>query len=209
MTQGFSISEAFRAGWRMWKLHWVFLLGIFLFALILPAIPRLFQYALSSDAVIAQAFLGLLHLFLTVVAQMGLLTISVKIARGIPCTFADFFSTIYLFPSYFLGWILFYLAVLGGLILLIIPGIILALKFCLWPYFVLDQSHGGIEALKASNRTVYGSKWDLLLFSIAAVFLNILGVLCLGVGFLITMPVTLLAWAHIYLQLQTSEGVSI
>lgn len=199
--KGFSIGEVLKFGWEEWKKNWVLLLGIALFAFIVPIIPQALRMTLSEDAVFAGLLLGIIHFVLTAISHMGLLTVALKAARQENFTFADFFSKIHLFPSYLLGKIIYILSVALGLILLIIPGIVIALKYNLWPFYVLDNSSSAIESLKASNKAVYGSKWDLFLFGIAVLIINILGLLAFGIGFLITWPVTLIAWSKVYLKL--------
>lgn len=197
----FSIGDAFRFGWRLWKEHWPLLLSAVVISFLLPALPQFLQWALPTDTGFAYFALQVVHFILFVIAQMGIINITLRVAQGLPTSINDFFSTVHLFPSYLWGWILFYLAFFFGLLLFIVPGIIFALKFCLWPYYVLDRNFGGVDSLKASNRAVYGSKWDLLLFGLGTFLLNLLGLLLFGVGLLVTVPVTLLAWAYVYLHL--------
>jgi uncharacterized membrane protein len=98
---------------------------------------------------------------------------------------------------------------LGGLILLIIPGIIWAIKFSLCFYFVIDKGLGPIEALKASSRTTMGIKWQLFGFGILCGLINFLGLLCLFIGGFATYPTVLVANVLVYRQLlaQTPELV--
>lgn len=209
VQKGFSIGEVLKFGWEEWKKNWALFLGIALFAFMVPLIPQALMMTLSEDAVFSQFLLGIIHFILTVISHMGLLTVALKAARQESFTFGDFFSKIHLFPSYLLGKILYILSVALGLILLIVPGIIIALKFNLWPFYVLDHSSSAIDALKASNETVYGSKWDLFLFGIAVLIINALGLLAFGVGFLITWPVSLIAWSKVYLKLTENRTLEV
>lgn len=54
------------------------------------------------------------------------------------------------------------LAVLGGTILFIIPGIIFAVWFSFANYFLILEDKRGIEALKASKKLVQGKWWSIL-----------------------------------------------
>lgn len=207
--KGFSIGEVLAFGWESWKKNWALFLGISLFAFIVPLIPQALIMMLSEEAVVASFLLGVIHFILTVISHLGLLTVALKAARQERFTFGDFFSKIHLFPSYLLGKIIYILSVAFGLIFLIIPGIIIALKFNLWPFYVLDHSYSARESLKVSNRVVYGAKWDLFLFGISVLIINILGLLAFGIGFLITWPVSLIAWSKVYLKLsETHEIIS-
>ena len=98
-------------------------------------------------------------------------------ARGIPC-FAFVFFTI--------GFIL---------------AAILAIKFSFCYYFVIDKGLGPIDALRASNRTTMGAKWSLFVFGILCSLINLLGVLCFGIGLFATFPTVMVAMAFVYRQL--------
>jgi uncharacterized membrane protein len=103
--------------------------------------------------------------------------------------------------------ILYALIFIAGLILLIVPGIIWAVKFGLWPCFVVDKGLGPIQALKASSRTTRGVKWDLFGFGVICVIFTLAGLLCLIVGVFATYPTIIVAHALVYRQLaaQTPE----
>lgn len=67
---------------------------------------------------------------------------------------------------------------------------------------VVDKGLDPIEALKRSFQITAGKFWDLLLFVLIMLGINILGILCLGVGLLITLPLTSLALIYIYRKLE-------
>ena len=104
----------------------------------------------------------------------------------------------------FLGaHILTVIAVAIGFLLLVVPGIILAIGLSFVPYLVVDRGLGPIEALKESWRITKGHKWQLLLLLLALVGINLLGVLALIVGIFVTVPITMLAFAHAYRTIAT------
>jgi uncharacterized membrane protein len=115
------------------------------------------------------------------------------------------------FWFYLAGQILVGLVVILGFILLIVPGIILALGLLFSSYLIIDKGKGPIEAMKESWRITKGHKWQLLLFVLALAGLNILGFLLLLVGLLVTVPVTMLAMVHVYRKLEhaASEVASV
>jgi uncharacterized membrane protein len=59
-----------------------------------------------------------------------------------------------------------------------------------------------IESLGKSKKLTQGVKWHLVLFALALAALNVLGFLALVVGLLVTVPVSLLAFVHVYLKLK-------
>lgn len=209
MEKGFSVGEVIKYGWDEWKKNWGLWTGLAFFALIVPMIPQTLLLNLSEDAIFPRILIGLIHFVLTTLAHMGIFTVALKAARQESFVFSDFFSPFHLFPSYLLGKVLYLLGMFIGLLLLIVPGIIFALKFNLWPFYVLDRSKGGVEALKSSSLATEGAKWDLFLFWVLAILINALGVLLLGIGILVTWPLTLIAWAKIYVKLTSQVEAAV
>jgi hypothetical protein len=85
----------------------------------------------------------------------------------------------------------------AGLVLLILPGIIFAM-FMFANFIVVDRELGPIEAMKESSRITRGKRWTLLWLSLAILVINLLGLIALVVGLLVSVPVTWLALAHAY-----------
>jgi uncharacterized membrane protein len=107
----------------------------------------------------------------------------------------------------FLASLLYGLIVLGGFILLIVPGIIWCLKFSQYKYFIVEKNAGPVEALKLSAQATDGAKWKLFSFGFVCLGINLLGLICLGVGVLFTAPLTMVAMAFIYRKLRDQMAV--
>ncbi len=63
------------------------------------------------------------------------------------------------FPSIFFSSILYIIAMVVGLILLIVPGVILMMSLSFYFYFILIDGFGSYAALKASHVLVWGHWW--------------------------------------------------
>lgn len=107
-------------------------------------------------------------------------------------------------------------AILLGFVLLIVPGIIIALAFSLAGLLVIEKGLGPIEALKESVRLTKGHRLALFKLSLANIGINILGVCALVVGLFVTIPVTEMAFVDAYRKLskgvpttKTSDGAEI
>jgi uncharacterized membrane protein len=110
------------------------------------------------------------------------------------------------FLTYLAATILLSLAVMVGFVLLIIPGVIAAVRLQFAPYLVIDRGLGPIEALKESTRITKGHSWQLLALMGLILLINLLGVLALLVGLLVTIPLSYLAIAHAYRTLEHSAS---
>lgn len=90
------------------------------------------------------------------------------------------------------------LAIGLGLILLVVPGIIVALMVMFSCYLVIDRQLGPIEAMKESRRITKGHLMELFLLALALIGINILGFIALFVGLLVSIPVSMLAFVYAY-----------
>jgi uncharacterized membrane protein len=79
-----------------------------------------------------------------------------------------------------------------------VPGIIFMLMFMFTTFIVIERELGPIDAMKESRRITRGHKWQLLGFLLLLVLINLLGLLALVVGMLVSIPVSSLAFAHAY-----------
>jgi uncharacterized membrane protein len=81
----------------------------------------------------------------------------------------------------------------------------LAIKFRFYRYFIIDQRLGPIEALKRSYEITAGSEWELFLFYLLIIGVNLLGALACGIGLLATVPASMVAEAFVYRKLLTAK----
>lgn len=64
------------------------------------------------------------------------------------------------------------------------------------------ENAGPMTALRKSAHLTEGVKPKLLVFYLALLGLNILGTIPIGLGLFVTMPISLIAAAHVYRQLE-------
>jgi len=84
--------------------------------------------------------------------------------------------------------LLIFLLVLLGLFLLIVPGIYFAVSYTFSHLFVWFYDKDPTEAIRLSRKAVSGNFWHILLLFLILAGINLLGLLALGVGILLTMP---------------------
>ncbi len=200
-AEKFSISEAIRFGWNTMKSNLGFFIGLLIVVWLLYTISSI----LADKATEANILLGIIFhsadLILTIIISIGLVKISLRFCDNEKGRFSDLFSQYTLFFKYLVGSILYGLIVFAGTILLIIPGIIWGIQFCFYDYFIVDKGLGPIEALKRSSAITRGVKWDLFVFFLILLGINLLGALCLLIGLFATIPTTMVAIAFVYRKL--------
>ncbi|MFH1856572.1 MAG: hypothetical protein ABH836_05015 [Candidatus Omnitrophota bacterium] len=206
----FSINEALLFGWNVMKKNIGFFIGILVVVFIASAAPDVINNFIKGKAPVAiSIIIAVIFWVLQLILGMGLIKIALKFCGNEKPDFAVLFSGIPLFFKYLAGVILYVLIVLGGLILLIVPGVIWSIKFQYFPYLIIDKNMGPIEALKKSASITHGAKWDLLGFNVVLAVVNVLGILCLLIGAFAAVPTVMIAYAFVYRKLLAqTEAVS-
>jgi uncharacterized membrane protein len=110
------------------------------------------------------------------------------------------------FGPYFVTSFLLGLLVAAGFVLLIVPGVIWALRYGLAPVLVADRRLEPMAAFHESRRLTEGVRMELLGFVAVLLLVNLLGAMALGVGLLLSMPTTGLAALFVYRKLEAHAG---
>ncbi len=197
----FSMGEAVRFGWETMKSNIGFFVGLLIVAFLIENLPGILSEFVAGDFPLIAGVLTLAGGILGLVVQMGLIKVSLKFCDGIKGQFDDLLSSFNLLLKFIAGSILYGLIVLGGMLLFIVPGIIWGLKFSLFPYFIVDEGLGPINALKASSSATADTKWNLFLFGSLLGLINLAGALVFLVGLFATIPASMVAYAYVYRQL--------
>jgi uncharacterized membrane protein len=196
-----------RFGWNTFKRRPGFLIGVTLIIAFVSGAAS----SLGGDIEHAQGaalVLSLIAVFIGLVVQIFVKMGSIRIALAVnddvgAARLGDLWAPD-MFWHYLLASLAVGIAVFIGLVLLIVPGIYLALRFLFVPYLVVDRKLGVGAAFTESSRMTEGRKWQLLGFVLLLILINIVGALLLLVGLLVTMPVTMIALAHAYRTLEHS-----
>lgn len=109
------------------------------------------------------------------------------------------------FLNYLLAALLTGLVVGVGLFLLVIPGIVAAIALLFVKLLVIDRHLGPVEAFKESVRITKGHRLELFVLILLVALIDLAGVLLLGIGLLVAIPVTTLAVTRSYRVLMNPE----
>lgn len=104
--------------------------------------------------------------------------------------------------SYVMASLLYWTAILAGLCLAIVPGIVVAVRWALFRFALADESCSALTSLHeaASLSTSHG--WRLFRLLALSAALNVAGAALLGFGLLIAFPVTVMLRAGYFRALQ-------
>ena len=112
---------------------------------------------------------------------------------------------------YYLGVnIVFSLIVTIGCLFCILPGIFLAVRLMFAPMIAINHPELTFsEAFTRSWQMTKGHFWQLIGLYLLIILINILGLICCCVGYLLTMVITLMMYGYAYKLLYPVEEVSI
>ena len=142
--------------------------------------------------------LQLVRTYVNTLITIGMLRVSLNIVRHKHHSLEDFKVPFKDVVNYFLTGLILAAIVIGGIILLIVPGVIWAIKYGYAPMLVADKGLSPMDAIRASGKITNGHKMDLFLLGFVMFGICLLGLLALGVGLFIAVPVVSLTQYAIY-----------
>ena len=196
------VTPHFQTGWRAFKSSpRIFLISM----LILFA-----SWVALELAVVALHRLGfvvwlVLHLAFFVVfsgLMVGLHSIAMQTVDGQTTNLRDLTALLGRGPIFFLASCIYCAAVAGGLVFLVVPGIYVAVRYALFGYVLAERSTSALGALRDAAALSDGHWWTVCAVLIKVLLLNLVGAALLGLGLLITFPISVLATSSLYRSLQ-------
>jgi uncharacterized membrane protein len=196
----FDIGESVGFGWDTLKANLGFLILVLLIVWAVEAVFSIPDYFAARSAGPIFIF-NILSFIIGIFISIVLIKISLRYTYSEVPDFTDLYTGYPYFLNMLFGSILYALIVIGGLILLIVPGIIWGLKYQFFGYLIIDQDMDAVEAIKKSGKITMGEKGHLFLFALAGIGINLLGALACGIGLFASIPTVFVAHAHIYRKL--------
>ncbi len=194
------LGEYLKTGWRLFLNYPGGFIGFFLIYLVIQIVLHFIPWlGRVASFVIGPALL------------MGNFIVTAKLIQGRTPQFSDFFLGFRFFVPLMLT------ALVGGgltgigMILLIIPGLYLLVSYIFASSLVVDRRLDFWPALELSRRTVNPIWFGMFAFVLLLAVLNLAGAVALGIGLLVTVPLTCCtvtaAYADIFgLQSEYSEN---
>lgn len=189
----FSIGTAFRVGWKKYTERPWYFFGV------LAAVMGLVIATASQSALVTA---------LSYIVYGGYLAFLLKHYRGQHVVFDDLFDSNIAWVSFaFLALVKGFLILLG-LLLFIVPGIYLAVRWSFAELLVIDKGLRPLEALKASSELTEGHRWHLFWFYVVAMLVGVLGLLVFLVGLFVASVVIMFAMIYVYRTLESGEVIT-
>jgi len=102
--------------------------------------------------------------------------------------FSDFFRGFEKAGSLIKLNLLILVVVVLGLAMLVVPGLYFAVSYVFSHFFVWFFDKNPSEAIRLSRKTVSGNFGQILMLMLILAGINLIGIMALGVGILLTMP---------------------
>lgn len=197
------IQALYRYSWKQFKTYASFIIGIMVTYYVLAIVPRVYYMLTMPEEPGMQAqFTSLILTLIQLYLGLGFTKIMLLLLDDNYAQVSDLLSGFRMFISYFVASFLYSFGVMIGLFLLVVPGIYLAVRLQFYPYYIIEHGDTGIAALYKSYEASNELTLELFLFGITVLVANILGAALLGIGIIVTYPMTTLATAIIYKGLQ-------
>lgn len=205
------VGDVFSRAWTIFKDQMGLCIGIAVVAWLINfgvqmAIQMLVNIAASiaRDEAIAVSLAivgGVVNAGVNLWITTGQLHVFLRIARGERPAFTELFSGGRWFLPVLGAYILVLLAVGVGLLLLIVPGVIVALMLSQFMFLIIDRNLGVIESLKTSMAITAGNKLSLFVVVLAVFGLSIVAMIPCCLGFIVLVPYTAVLYSVAYLSM--------
>ena len=173
------LGDYFKTGWGLFKQYPGGFVGFCLLNFLIQGLLHGTSYvgAVASVAITSPLF-------------MGNFIVSAKLLQGQTPEFRDFFGGFQYFLPLLLLSLVAGLFIGIGTLLLIIPGVYLAVAYLFASYLVVDRRLDFWPAMELSRHTVHPRWFSYFAFVLLVALLNLAGAVALGVGLLVTIPLS-------------------
>ncbi|PWW82696.1 MULTISPECIES: hypothetical protein [Prosthecochloris] len=121
----------------------------------------------------------------------GFIVVIFMLFKGREVQFGDFFKGFNYFLPLVLAGIVSGILVGIGFALLLLPGIYLAVSYMFVSMLIVDYRMEFWQAMETSRQIVTKNWFSLFVFFLLLFVVNLLGVLALGIGLLVTIPLSI------------------
>lgn len=214
IRHAFSKGEAIAFGWRTATHHLGFFILVVIVVILMSGsfngVGTILQIGTPSQR--PTPALGILFRivgeFFAILMSIGFIKIALAFVDDQRTSLGELFSGTGVFLRFLIASIIIGVIATVGFIVFIIPGIYLVIRLQFATYAIVDRGLGPIAAIRESWALTRGVTWNLFLFGILLFLINLAGFFALLVGLFVTYPLTSLAIAYVYRQLQ-NQGAPI
>ncbi|MDZ7680769.1 MAG: hypothetical protein U5J63_03410 [Fodinibius sp.] len=203
--QSIDLVALFKYSYNQYAKYASFVIGAMLTYIVLAMVPQVYlSLNTPKNPTTTQQFVSVFVMLLQAFLGLGFTKIMLRLVQNAFVEVADMFNNFSRFLSYFVASFLYGVGIIVGGLLLVVPGIWVAIRFQFYPYFIIEENVSSFTALKMSYDLSEDLTFELFLFGVAVVLLNLVGIMLFGIGIVFTYPLTTMATAVVYKSL--TEG---
>ncbi len=187
------VGSLFSRSWAVFKEHVGITVAVFIIYSLLAGSPRLWGSGTW--------FFDLGEIVMFMIAgpmTAGVYMFALRLVRGREPDLGEIFHGFKEFGRAFSVFVLYTVAVIVGLVLLVVPGIYVAVALMPAMFLVLDDDLGVIETLQKAWAMTEGRRGRVFLVLLSLLGLNLLGLAAFIVGVVFTGALSLLICAALY-----------
>lgn len=205
----FSIGQFFSRGWEIFKQFAPAFIGYTALLGVIGIVLNILPAPLGPGDEGTPGVLSTIYQFIfSPVLAAGYYIVAFQIARNRPVAFGDFFRGFNKFLPIFLTSLVGSILTAIGFVLLIIPGIYLAIAYTFAQPLVIDKNVGFWQALETSRKIITKKWFSFFGLAVALFLLNVAGAIALGIGLLVTLPLSVCILAAAYEQVVGLNSVA-
>ena len=205
------IQEWLKNGWFLVKSDFkkfikitCFVYIFILLALMIPFVsttPSLYTYFITLVTISITPIIwpvSALTFILSPVISSGFFYIIFRKMEGEEISAKDILKGLNYFLPVFLANAIIVVSTIFGLIILIIPGLIISSLFMFTIPLIVEKKLSFWNAMEESRKVVQKDLPNFLVFLTILMGINLLGILCLGIGLFVSTPVIIASIAYAY-----------
>lgn len=180
----------------IYKKHYSLIIGLIIFLMIVFFMQVMLLDMTAETG--AEIPVNVILYFISALIQLGLYRIAFNLTEGRKADFSMIlFTGGYLF-NFIAASLMYYLTIIAGFTLIVVPGIIAAVGFMFYPFIIIEKQSMPLAAIRESWRMAKPNMWQLFVLWFVLYFVNVLGLLGFYIGVMICLPFTAIAQALIY-----------
>ncbi len=200
MGSKFSISEVCSTSWQRTKAQIWVLSGLIIGMSIISFTLGVFAMPIQQS-VMGAIVINLIICIISCIFALGYMKNIFQALDGEEPQFSAYGQQARKIITYLVANILMAIIVTLGLCLFIIPGIYLALRLQFYAALIVEDDAGIIESLQRSWEITRGQEMSLFMLMLAMIGICILGLILLGIGIFVAMPLIYMMYAYVFRKL--------
>ena len=207
MEPKFMISEVFSTSWKYTKSQIWVLAGLFIGYFILSSIISLFGMP-AQGSMVGKIVVNLISAIIGCVFMLGYLKNMFQTLDGEEPQFSAYGQQSRKIITYFVAALIFAIVVAIGTVLLIVPGIYLALRLQFYAAYIVEEDCSIMESLQKSWNLTEGQVMPLFLLALAMIGIALIGCILFFVGIFVAAPLIYMMQCYTFRKLNSVSTVT-